>query len=93
MKENANFTNTKIEFSFNLRKENKAPYPYDKSLMDFINKPFLIACLISMFAFVNLTLNLMQSEKLAVLMSAPMTFPEHVMRWKDNVDANEMKFL
>lgn len=53
MKENANFTNTKIEFSFNLRKENKAPYPYDKSLMDFINKPFLIACLISMFAFVN----------------------------------------
>lgn len=26
-------------------------------------------------------------------MSAPMTFPEHVMRWKDNVDANEMRFL
>eukprot|EP00347_Sterkiella_histriomuscorum_P012933 403366665 len=73
MKENANFANFHIEFAFAKKdKQSSESYPFDKSIMDFWNKPFILALIILGFSF---------SEKFTFLMAAPITYPEHILRW------------
>ena len=65
IKENANFSNFQIEFGkqtfdncklsqlLNTFEEFRKPYPHDKTLLEFLNKPFIIGVLILSFTFVT----------------------------------------